>query len=816
MLVGRTEQIITLREQIGAVLAGREGPNTFIVTGEAGIGKTTLLNAVREKLLSSPIPPAVISTECSTPLAGHDIGEVEALAPWLGIIEELAGEENELRFRGRTLVEKLALAWVRCIPVIGDVLESAADTAMIIKQEKKKKKGEKGASPVSAGNQEQMFRQCINLMAAVAAQEPLVILLDDMHWADTSSTNLLFAAARELQGKPVAFVVAYRPDEAAVSRAGAGHPILQVIAELERYSLTQHIPVPFLDEDQLRALLRNRYSDYRSEEEFEKWLLRISSGNALFITQFSNTLEEDQRVDSKTGRLLRSFYDVETPDSTYAVVRERIRRLDDDARELLRYASVEGEVFTSQMLGQLSDMNRLQLLKSLRLIEEKHRILHNLGKKRVYARETTVYKFSHALIQKGMYEGLTEEEREVLHEMMLELLLEEQKSASESGLEIREIAPRIATHAEILGKYRVAAEAAMEGAEASWEELAVEETLRQVEQGLEYLHKAEREGRFDIGVGKLEAKSHRILGRIYRYRGEYDRALECSVKAEELSVKWGDSEQEVGALIDQANSLRYLARFEEAEEVGRRALDKSVAIDYESGQGGALNSIGTILYSMGRREEATEVYLQAIDIHQELGEITAQAQTLSNLGNVFNALNQTDEAIRCYERSLELSAESDNMVSYGVALLHLGNMANKREEWGEAVEYYEQSMEIGERIGYRELQTRSITNMGIVLRKKGELLRSRELLQQAETLAQSWARDSFLADLYVEFARLDREEAEQSVGSERLDFINRSREFFQKGLKIYRELNHERVEVVEEELGAVEEVVKDSQPVSQS
>ena len=278
---------------------------------------------------------------------------------------------------------------------------------------------------------------------------------------------------------------------------GEGHPILQVIGELERYSLAAHVNVPFLDQNQLRLLLRARYIDYRSNLQFEEWLVNISSGNALFITQFLNTLEDDGRVDPASGALLGSFHDVEIPDSAYSVVRERIRRVDEDSRELLRYASVEGEVFTSLMLARVSEMNRLQLLKRLRQVEEIHKVILNLGKQRFYSKETTAYKFSHTLIQKAMYDGLGEEERELLHELMLEFLRDEQQEASEDGVLIREIAPRIATHADVLGKYKLAAEASMQGAEASWEELAIDETLRQVEQALEYLDKARKEQRFE-------------------------------------------------------------------------------------------------------------------------------------------------------------------------------------------------------------------------------------------------------------------------------------------------------------------------------
>ena len=779
MISGRTEQLLHLRSGVGRVLSEEGGPNTIVLSGEAGIGKTTLLETLTDKLRSSPEPPLVVHAVCSTPLAGHDIGEVEALAPWLQIVAGLATERNESLIGGRTLVGKLALAWVRCIPVVGDVLESAADTALILKGHPRRR--EQQIASGGLRDQEQMFRQCINLLTAVSASTPLVVLIDDMHWADTSSTNLLFSAARELAGRPIAFVVAYRPDEAAVSRGGEGHPIVRVIGELERYGLVDSVPVPALTSADLATLLRSRYPAYSPQPEFEGWLAEISNGNPLFVVQFLATLEEDGTIDRRSGTAGAGYRTVDIPRSAQAVITERIRRLDPEARDLLRYASVEGETFSTWVLGRISDLGRLKILGILRRVADDHRVIASLGKQSFYGVETTLYRFHHRLIQRALYESLGEEEREVLHEEVFEALNERGQGVRERGELVRELGPRIAAHAEVLGRHREAALALMEGAEGSWTELAVEETLRMVEGAIRNLELARRTEPDSGELLGIEAKARRIVGRIRRYRGDYAGALEAVDRGLEAARGSGDPERIVGGLLDRANTLRYLGRLDEAESEARAGLELARSCGYRAGEAGALNSVGTILYPSGRREEAVECYLQAIDIQREEGDLLGQAQTLSNLGNVFNALGETSEAARCYRRSLDLAAESDNLVSYGVALLHLGNLCHRQEDYAAARDYYEQSRELGERIGYRELHVRSLANIASVERSVGELDRALETFRLVERAASGWAEERFMADLSMERGMLAREmmkdappQRSEALREEALEYLNRA------------------------------------------
>src|SRR5262249_13716376 len=159
---------------------------------------------------------------------------------------------------------------------------------------------------------------------------------------------------RRLAGKRVLFVIAYRADDALSSRGGRGHPLLHVRNELGRYSQTVDVTIPRLEVHDVEALLRARYSRYQENRPFERWLAERSGGNALFMTQYLATLEEDGIIEPQTGELRERFEAVRVPTSALSVVQERIRRLDDDARELLRYASVEGATFTVAVLAALT------------------------------------------------------------------------------------------------------------------------------------------------------------------------------------------------------------------------------------------------------------------------------------------------------------------------------------------------------------------------------------------------------------------------------------------------------------------------------
>ncbi len=736
-MIGRTEQLRTVRAAIERTLRAEDGPLVLFVTGEAGIGKTTLLNAARSEWVQHAEALTIAWADCSTPLIGQDIGEVEALAPWIAVMNQLAGDETQDQFRSRELIKDLAMAWMHCIPVVGDVLESVADTAMLLRRQSEKKRN---ASPGNyAANQDQVFQQYINFLGSLSERTPLVLVLDDFHWADTSSSNLLFAAARQLQGRPILFVVAYRRDDAASSRGGEGHPILHIRNELERYGLATEITIPRFTSLELDALLRSRYRSYVNNDAFEEWLARVGGGNALFITQFLETLEEDGTIDLETGELGRDFANVDVPQSAYAVIKERIRRLNEETRELLRYASVEGETFTSRVLASVAELPQLKLLQKLRLAEEIHRVVVSLGKQRVYARETSAFQFSHGLMQRVLYDSLGQEERELVHEAVLDALKEEWREAVDDGDVPGGMAARMAVHAMALGDDLLAAELLIEGATASWIEYSGEETLRQIETARAAIERfrssadaSTQRARSRVArADALEARALMLRGEVEAMRGHFGDALERFATARAHFERIDDAAAAVDAMVRQADMLYMREDRQEAESVAREALDSAVAHTHRRGEAAAARVVGKTLSAAGRYREAREMFEHALHAAEAAGSDADAALALDSIGIVIEILGDRADAQQYYQRALEICRRSGNLRGEAFAANSMGTLFLRLHDYQQARPWFERGRETFRAVGDREGEARTLNNLGLIAQTGDDLDAALDLYDQA-------------------------------------------------------------------------------------
>src|SRR5260221_4793516 len=130
-MIGRSTELDTILRHVGEMTAARHTKNVLFVTGEAGMGKTTLIKAVAERLskLRSPSSPLVVATECSTPLLGQDVGQVESLEPWAELLEDILRQDGEPARKSEMakLVGSVARAWIGVIPVVGGILDSSIE-----------------------------------------------------------------------------------------------------------------------------------------------------------------------------------------------------------------------------------------------------------------------------------------------------------------------------------------------------------------------------------------------------------------------------------------------------------------------------------------------------------------------------------------------------------------------------------------------------------------------------------------------------------------------------------------------------------------
>jgi adenylate cyclase len=198
------------------------------------------------------------------------------------------------------------------------------------------------------------------VLRTLAKTHPLLLMLDDVQWADSASIGLLFHLGRRLEGSSILIACAYRPEEVALERAGERHPLEKVLAEFKWSLGDVWVDLRRADEREGRsfvdALLDTEPN--RLGEDFRRALFEHTGGHPLFTVEVLRAMQErGDLVPDAEGRWVEgpSLDWERLPARVEAMIAERIGRLDEELRDVLAVASVEGEWFTAQVVAQVQD-----------------------------------------------------------------------------------------------------------------------------------------------------------------------------------------------------------------------------------------------------------------------------------------------------------------------------------------------------------------------------------------------------------------------------------------------------------------------------
>ena len=278
--------------------------------------------------------------------------------------------------------------------------------------------------------QKGLFEQYTQVIFQIAEQHPLVLILDDLQWADKASINLLFHLGRRLGGNRILLLGAYRPEEITLGRADDRHPLERVLNEFKRRygSICIDLSQESVEEERrfVDALLD--YEPNHLGGEFREALHAHTGGHPLFTIELLRNLQErgDLALDKNGCWVEGACLDWSVlPPRVEGVIEERICRLDDELRELLTIACVEGENFTAQVVAQVEEVNELKLLRLLSVeLEKRHRLVYSRGEQVVGEHTISGFCFAHALLQQFLYNDLSSRERHLLHKQIAQVLEE--------------------------------------------------------------------------------------------------------------------------------------------------------------------------------------------------------------------------------------------------------------------------------------------------------------------------------------------------------------------------------------------------------
>ena len=361
LLVGRTLEQVFLREELAAVVGGRG--RLVLLSGEAGIGKTTLARDLASEAAARGA--RVLTGAC------YDLTNTPPYGPWLELFEASAIDRD-------LPPSPAAFAAGR--------LETVTDQAAL-------------------------FAEVHAFIAALAAASPTVLLLEDLHWADPASLEVLRHIAPRLQHWPILLLVTYRGDE--LTRR---HPFAVQLPALVREADGLRLDLHRLDAAALHALVAARYRLPAADEaRLVAYLDRHAEGNPLFATELLRALQEEEllrpAVDSWTlGGLDR----VVVPPFLRHVIEGRVARLGEATRQPLAIAAMIGQEVPIALWAEVADLEDEALLTIVERAVDAHLLEADPDGRRA--------RFVHALTREVLYAGVLPTRRRFWHRRVGEAL----------------------------------------------------------------------------------------------------------------------------------------------------------------------------------------------------------------------------------------------------------------------------------------------------------------------------------------------------------------------------------------------------------
>ena len=434
LLVARENELAHLNQFLEQSISG-QGKVVF-VTGDAGSGKTSLIQEFTQKVQEAFTDLIVAVGKCN---AYTGIGD--PYLPFREILELLTGNVEAKLAAGAIASEHARRLWNMLPLTVQALIEFAPDLIETFVQRTPLIERVKACAPVSSdwltqfnsllkskpimgngalGNQQSdLFEQYTRVLQTLAEQKPLLLMLDDLQWADQGSVSLLFHLGRRLEGSRILIVGVYRSEEVAMDRDGERHSLEPLVNEFQRAFGDILVNVDRVDGRYFNNALLDSEPNQLGNS-FRELLYRQTRGHPLFTIELLRGLQErgDLILDGKNGWIEGPSLNWETlPSRVEAAIRERVGRLPEPLQRILDVACVEGEEFTAEIVAIILGEDKREIVKLLSSeLVRKHRLVRAQAIERVGSKRASRYRFRNYLFQKYLYDNLDEAERAYLHE----------------------------------------------------------------------------------------------------------------------------------------------------------------------------------------------------------------------------------------------------------------------------------------------------------------------------------------------------------------------------------------------------------------
>jgi len=588
--VGRHAEL----ERLNALLASVTSSEPFaavLIAGEAGVGKTRLLAEFRASAEASGA--RYLAGACVALGEGARPYDplVAALRPWLRTLD--ADDFSRIVGPAHSEVQRL----------VPDLVPTGEREGL--------------AAPFAPSTQSGLFLQLLGMIERLSAEAPTVIALEDLHWADRSTRDMLHFLVRNVDHGRVMLVGTYRTDE-----LNERHPLFELLAELQRTGRVERLELARFT----RSEVHEQLAGILGQPPSRPLVARIherGGGNPFFSEEL---LAANQRGEGRLGMTLRE------------TLLARVGALSVPSRDLLRVIAVAGRSARADVLGKVTDMSTAELAASLREAVDRHLLLVD---------EEEAMRFRHALLQEAVYEELLPGERLALHAAVAEAIEQAQTTTDTDAT----IASQLAHHWYEARDARRALPALLRAGQAAERVFAFGNAFSHYHLALS-LWPVGSETLADMTRQELTARTAEAAA----LSGAYDRAVELAKGAVLEGLEAQTDPVHAGMLLERLAAYHLAAGDPDAAQpVARRALDLLPADAPSVARARVLGALAQALGLQSRFGESNDLAEAALNMARVVGSRSAEIRALGCLGRNAASTGDAAKGVRTLREALTLA-----------------------------------------------------------------------------------------------------------------------------------------------------------------
>ncbi|MGB4979018.1 MAG: tetratricopeptide repeat protein [Anaerolineae bacterium] len=727
-MVGRVAELALIETRLAAA---HEGHGQIIaIAGVAGMGKSRLVAEVIRR--ARALGFAIFAGECES--YGTNSSYLVWQNIWRGLLAVDAGASDEMRGDGGNgAVGPVTHATSRQIELLAATLRQLDPTLV----PRLPLLGRLLNLPIPDNDLTHTFDAklrktslealLVDCLRGLAASTPLTIILEDAHWMDALSQDLLEALGQALDSLPVLLVLTYRPPDLAQEQA----PRLSRLPAVTRIALGEFSPAEAAHLIALRIGHRGQaggaaplHPDDLPAALVER-ILERADGNPFYIEELLNYIQARGIAFDDA----QSLAQLDLPVSLHSLILSRIDQLSESQQITLKAASVIGRLFGTRLLWGVHPS-----LGAHDLVQRDLETLASLGLMALERTEPdTVYFFKHVVTQEVAYESLPYATRAMLHDQLGRFVEETYHEALDPHLDL------LAFHYARSNNEAKQREYLLRAGQAAQARYANSAAIDYYQRVLPILARGQK---VDVLLS---------LGQVLELTGNWRGASDLYTEALRLAADLDDLLTQAWCQIRLGENCRKQARFGEAWEWLAAARRGFEALADKDGLGQALHYLGTLADQQGDYAGAQAHYLESLALRRAVGDQPRVASLLSNLAIVARRQGNLAEARRLHGESLTIRRGFGDRWAIGVSLNNLGNVLLDLGNDREAALCFEEALALMRQVGDRWTIANFLNNLGNAARGQRDDDRAHALYRESLLIyrgfGDKWALAYLLEDI---------------------------------------------------------------------